>query len=300
MLPTALRSRFLVAVVSLALLVVSAASADGAYSITNYGAVAGVDTDQQAEANTRAIQTAFKLASAAAAAATATKASTSTSRRDFWAEVNDFSRRSYSADESLPSSPLRYSDESIVLVPAGVFFLSYTPLIGAQNVLLAINGTLLVNGNQTRWQELVPPGYYGVLHLMDCAGVTVQGKVQSFDPPAPDSLAASPSPLPSSSVDIDGPGYSWWWSVLLGPLDHRPHLLYFQRCSGVVLFSLFVQNAPMFHVLTEDSTDVYVKNITIFVDVEQQRELSDGLFLELDFLFLVLCGCQCSLVGLLL
>jgi hypothetical protein len=266
----------------------------GPLNILDFGAVANTNTDEAAEANSAAIVAAF-------AQATENSRKLGVEMPDFWAAVHGFSSASYSdAGVDSRALPIQYDDSQTVLIPAdSTFYISYTRIQNASMVLLAINGTLVLNGNETRWQELAPAGYYGALHFFLSQGVTVQGKQQTYDEESAaevsekllseenrangwNSAAAAAnsrktgSPLPTSAVDIDGVGYNWWWTVILGPLDHRPHMFYFQRCTQFVVQSLYVQNAPMFHFLIEDSADFYYKNLTIYVDIHQQKTMTQS------------------------
>lgn len=280
----------LVAGVLLALACASASGVSGAtFDITRFGAVAGDTSNSAALANTLAIQSAFKAASASAAAAAVAAASAQGAmdvdselmleRR--WAAVLDHSRASYDPSEPQSSASLSLLlPSATVLVPSGQeFTIAYTPVIGVANVLLQINGTLLLSTNQSLWEsQALPEGYYGALHFIECDAISVQGKAQSYDPSAALAAHVSSSPsatmLPTSAVDIVGGGYGWWWSVLLGPVDHRPHMVYMERCRGMAFLRLFVTDAPMFHFLAEDGQDLYFKNITIHVNVDAQKEMT--------------------------
>lgn len=259
-----MRSLTVLALLSLALSAAAAAPSapSGPLSIVDFGAVAGDNSSAVATANSAAIIAAFTAASQNALKFGAV----APSREQRWNSVLDFSdasrtQRSAEAD-SLAS--LFYTDAQTVLVPADQeFFVSWTVLKGFSNVLFFINGTLRVSQDESLF-VLAPDGDFGVFQFEDCTGITVQGKMQSW----------GTGVLPTSEIDVIGDGWSWWWTVLLGKYDHRPHLFYMQRCVSFVFYSLYVTDSPQYHFLTADSADFLWKNFTVKVDVNQQSEMA--------------------------
>jgi hypothetical protein len=229
----------------------------GVYNIVDFGAIASDESYLAAIANSNAINAAFKAATA--------KANT-LNREKRWGAVLEFSDASYSQKQisNHTSELLFYNDDATVLIPENMIFtLGWTVLTGFNNVRLQIEGTLHVSRNATLWEQ-APRGNFGVLHFENCHGITIQGKTQTF---------TKESPLPTTPIDFIGDGYDWWVSVIVGKYDHRPHMFYMNTCTSMMIHSLYVTNAPMFHFLTSDGKDFYFKNIVIFVDTVGQHRL---------------------------
>lgn len=81
-------------------------------------------------------------------------------------------------------------------------------------------------------------------------------------------------------------GYSWWVATLSGEkaAQSRPDLLNIVQSQHVTLRDLTMLNSPQFHVRMQDVIYVDVRNITIWVDIERQRDIliKAGQWLELD------------------
>lgn len=64
----------------------------------------------------------------------------------------------------------------------------------------------------------------------------------------------------------------------------RPNLINIKQSQQVTLRDLTMLNSPQFHVYMQDVIYVDVRNITIWVDIERQRDIliKAGQWLELD------------------
>lgn len=64
---------------------------------------------------------------------------------------------------------------------------------------------------------------------------------------------------------VDGQGMNWWRLAYTGT-DNRPKLVRFRRARNVLIRDTTFLNSPSFHVIFEDSANVVIHHITIFVD----------------------------------
>ena len=107
---------------------------------------------------------------------------------------------------------------------------------------------------------------------------------------SPDRAHAAPIPPtpPHSTHATPDPsaGYSWWVATLSGKKadQSRPDLINIEQSTNVQLRDLTMLNSPQFHVRMHDVIHVDVRNITIWVDIERQRDLliRAGHWLELE------------------
>lgn len=90
----------------------------------------------------------------------------------------------------------------------------------------------------------------------------------------------------SGEGTIDGQGDVWWKAFRkdqeerrkrreerrkagidapdeIPPMTHRPHMFKLVRCVRLFVHDVKLKNSPMFHLITEDCTDVNIENVTI-------------------------------------
>ena len=72
---------------------------------------------------------------------------------------------------------------------------------------------------------------------------------------------------------VDGQGYWWWWFVIVTGIDNRPFLLHSFGSSDIYFVDWTLRNSPSFHIYLECSSNAYLYNITVHVDVEAQAAL---------------------------
>ena len=149
------------------------------------------------------------------------------------------------------------SSSRTVLVPAGSTYtvLPHAPSTHLANVTLQIDGILVASTNISAWPRMPPPYHIDstaldVLFFGDCTNVTVRG------------LGV-----------VDGAGYDWWWYVLLGGDDERPNLLGMQHVTDVEVTGVTFRNSPAFHVYLSDALHVRVHDVTVWVDVDAQKDM---------------------------
>jgi len=136
-------------------------------------------------------------------------------------------------------------------IPAGQNFTVFCvpPLSGLNNVTIAVNGGLIVSDNLTssQWPK-----------EKHAAALTIES---------------------SSFVEItgfgvfDGQGYDWWWTVFLTGHDKRPNLLNIYESKNILLHNLRFENSPRFHIMMDDVEEVVVRDLEIYVDVNEQLEI---------------------------
>jgi len=63
---------------------------------------------------------------------------------------------------------------------------------------------------------------------------------------------------------IDGQGAAWWQAFRDNPnMTHRPYLIKFLHCTRLKVTGVTLRNSPMFHLVTQNCTDVTIAGITI-------------------------------------
>jgi len=72
---------------------------------------------------------------------------------------------------------------------------------------------------------------------------------------------------------VDGKGYKWWKSVLLGYPDTRGHMFKFSVCKDILIENIHVKNSPMYHFDLMDIENLIVRYVDIWVDTTKQKEL---------------------------
>ena len=137
-----------------------------------------------------------------------------------------------------------------VLVPAGGSYYYYWLKVDyLVNVTLQIDGTILVSNNITATAWPVS-GDFASLWFERARGLTLTG-----------------------SGKIDGQGYDWWWHVIINKTDHRPHMVRMVSSQDILITNLLFVNSPQFHLKLDNIMNVVIRNISIFVDVDKQKEL---------------------------
>ena len=137
-----------------------------------------------------------------------------------------------------------------VLVPAGGSYYYYWLKVDyLVNVTLRIDGTILVSNNITATAWLVS-GDFASLWFERARGLTLTG-----------------------SGKIDGQGYDWWWHVIINKTDHRPHMVRMVSSQDILITNLRFVNSPQYHLKLDNIMNVVIRNISIFVDVDKQKEL---------------------------
>lgn len=120
---------------------------------------------------------------------------------------------------------------------------------------LRIEGQLLASDLLDSW--LFPSQYkpggdfnYGVLQFDDASNFNITG-----------------------GGTVDGQGFPWWTRVFETGRDERPHLIVMQRGTNLFVHDLHLRNAPMFHLKVPDVVRLRVRNLDVYVDVFQQKQL---------------------------
>ena len=146
------------------------------------------------------------------------------------------------------------TQRSTVLVPKySSYYIFSVYVTGLKQVQLQVEGKLIAISNITAW-PVMDGNYQSVLYFPNCSDFTLSG--------------------PGT---IDGQGYKWWVELLFNFLQHnRPRLVHFQNCVNVLVENLTFLYAPQFHVYAKPIKNFTVRNITIWVDIEAQKSLSES------------------------
>lgn len=134
--------------------------------------------------------------------------------------------------------------------------LPHAPLLNLNDVTLRIDGVLQADvADRSIWPNntafSLDSTALDLLSFGNSTGITITG-----------------------SGVVDGDGYDWWWQCLLGGPDNRPNLVGARGVSGIVINgSVLFKNSPSFHFYLYDVTDVTIHGITIWVDVDAQKEM---------------------------
>ncbi len=68
---------------------------------------------------------------------------------------------------------------------------------------------------------------------------------------------------------IDGQGQAWWTAFMADSkadqptMPHRPYMTKLSNCTRLRVSGVTLQNSPMFHLVTQNCTDVIIQNVTI-------------------------------------
>ncbi len=128
----------------------------------------------------------------------------------------------------------------IVLVPAGRFLSGPFTLTNNIDFHLAKGAVILISDDR-RSYPLVNKRFVDAITADNCHDLRLSG--------------------PGT---IDGQGQSWWEAFHSDPnLPHRPYLIKFTNCERLEVCGVTLLNSPMFHLVPQASTDVYIHDITI-------------------------------------
>lgn len=142
--------------------------------------------------------------------------------------------------------------DKVVLVPAANYTMIPTlgDFVGLRDVTLWLEGVIVASDDAAHWPNSTSGDALNLFQFNNCTGITING-----------------------TGIIEGQGYTWWWRVILTAQDNRPHLLCMWRCVNTTISGWTLRNSPQYHMLLDDMSNLIVEDITIFVDVEGQREI---------------------------
>jgi len=132
-----------------------------------------------------------------------------------------------------------------VLVPAGKFLFGPIVLASCVNLHLDQGATLLVSDDILAY-PLNAKRYQDCITVADAHDVEISG----------DGV-------------IDGQGRAWWTAFVADlkaekpTMAHRPYMTKILNCTRVRVRGVTLQNSPMFHLVTQNCTDVTIQNVTI-------------------------------------
>jgi len=132
-----------------------------------------------------------------------------------------------------------------VLVPAGNFLFGPIVLASSLNLHLDQGAVLLISDDLAAYP-------LNARRYQDC--ITVAG--------AHDLEISGPGV-------IDGQGRAWWTAFIADlkadkqTMPHRPYMSKLSDCTRVWVHDVTLKNSPMFHLVTQNCTDVTVQNVTI-------------------------------------
>ena len=150
-----------------------------------------------------------------------------------------------------------------VVVPAGATY-TLLPLGVMRNlhgVTLLLDGALSCWPDQATWPNDTAGNALNMIEFYGGDGLTLAGR-----------------------GTVIGNGNPWWNAVWSPPyVDNRPHLLVVTSVRNVEFHHWTMLNSPQYHAWFVDVADVLITGVTVYVDVEGQREilrrhgkLSDG------------------------
>jgi polygalacturonase len=143
-----------------------------------------------------------------------------------------------------------------VLVPAGnTYYIFHVQVTMLANVELKIAGSLIASDDIASWLWPARPNpggdfNYGVLQFDDATNFTIDG-----------------------GGVIDGQGYKWWVETVENGNDERPHLIFMDRGTNIVVRDVKLRNSPMFHLKISDVVNLYIGRVDVFVDVFEQKKV---------------------------
>ena len=132
-----------------------------------------------------------------------------------------------------------------VRVPAGKFVFGPIVLGSSLNLHLDQGATLLISDDLSTYP-------LNAKRYQDC--ITVSG--------------AHDVEISGEGV-IDGQGQAWWTAFIADlkaekqTMAHRPYMTKISNCTRVRVSGVTLQNSPMFHLVTQNCTDVTIQNVTI-------------------------------------
>ena len=132
-----------------------------------------------------------------------------------------------------------------VLVPAGKFLFGPITLASCINLHLDPGATLLISDDMTTYPV-------NAKRFQDCITVADAHDIEI-----------------SGAGVIDGQGQAWWTAFIADlkadkqTMPHRPYMTKILNCTRVKVSQVTLQNSPMFHLVTQNCTDVTIQNVTI-------------------------------------
>lgn len=140
---------------------------------------------------------------------------------------------------------------SYALVPAGLQFdLLPVTVEGMHAVSIVLRGNVSAHANITEWDGDKTTKFPPLFTFQTCWGVSVSG--DGF---------------------IAGNGYDWWWARIFDEYSYAPNLMELYDSSGVRLSGITTENSPRFNFYMSNVTDVEVSGVTVWTDLEGQREM---------------------------
>ncbi len=128
----------------------------------------------------------------------------------------------------------------VVLVPQGQYKIDPITLASGINLHLEAGAVILLDDKRSRY-PVVHNRYQDGITATGCHDVQITG-----------------------SGTIDGLGEAWWQAFRENPhMTHRPYLVKFQNCTNLTVTGVTFRNSPMFHLVTENCTDVKIFDVTI-------------------------------------
>jgi len=128
----------------------------------------------------------------------------------------------------------------IVLVPAGQYLTGPFTLTNNINLHLDSNAVIFIDNDLSR---------YPVVRVRYQDAITATG--------------AHDLEISGTGV-IDGQGEVWWQKFRDNSnMTHRPYLIKFLNCTRLKVTAVTLRNSPMFHLVTQNCTDVTISGITI-------------------------------------
>ncbi len=132
-----------------------------------------------------------------------------------------------------------------VLVPAGKFLFGPITLASGVNLHLEPGAVLLMSDNMAAY-PVKANRYQDGITVADAHDIEISG----------DGV-------------IDGQGQVWWTAFMADSkadqptMPHRPYLTKLSHCTRLLVSGVTLQNSPMFHLVTQNCTDVTIANVTI-------------------------------------
>jgi polygalacturonase len=132
-----------------------------------------------------------------------------------------------------------------VLVPAGNFPFGPITLASSINLHLDKGAMLLISDDMAAY-PVTAKRYQDCITVSDAHDIEISGEGV-----------------------IDGQGQAWWTAFIADlkaarqTMPHRPYMTKLLNCTRVRVSGVTLQNSPMFHLVTQNCTDVTIQNVTI-------------------------------------
>jgi polygalacturonase len=128
----------------------------------------------------------------------------------------------------------------IVWIPEGKFLTDPFTLASGINLHLARGAVILISDDLTNY-PVARNRYVDSITASDAHDLEISGEGA-----------------------IDGQGQASWTAFRANPnMTHRPYMIKFSNCSRVRIQGVTLQNAPCFHLVPQNCTDLTIQNITI-------------------------------------